>query len=381
MPFLSFVHAFIPLVAVVIAVSFAGCGWLSESITPPRGSDSHEVGNPSSGLVVIDATLARDLGTQGEDLTPQEAGALEDRLEEDPGASLTRARLLGFYFAQGATQDLNQALSARKKRLDHVLWFIRNDPESSILATPWGAFGAWEDTDQYSAARRAWLDQVESNPENLLIVYNAAKSFSIADGNLAIELMKRAQAIDHENPELARELGHLYNLRRIGADELTKVRYAELALGEFERAYELGDGEMRDSATVELMIAAYESRRPETARHYAETALSDGSEGWNRENRIHYAHLTLGRLALAGGNVETARAHLLAAGSVKGSPQLDTFGSDMMLAKELLEVGERDVVLRYFDLCSEFWEMGIERLAEWKEQVESGTVHDLQFSM
>ena len=48
----------------------------------------------------------------------------------------------------------------------------------------------------------------------------------------------------------------------------------------------------------------------------------------------------------------------MAAGATPGSPQLDSFGPNMTLAKELLEKGQPDVVLHYFALCKNFWEDG-----------------------
>jgi hypothetical protein len=41
----------------------------------------------------------------------------------------------------------------------------------------------------------------------------------------------------------------------------------------------------------------------------------------------------------------------------------------MMLARELLEKGQRDVVLEYFQLCGKFWSYDRGQLARWTEQV------------
>ena len=41
----------------------------------------------------------------------------------------------------------------------------------------------------------------------------------------------------------------------------------------------------------------------------------------------------------------------------------------MILAKELLQKNETTVVLEYFDLCGEFWDMGQEQLMKWEEIV------------
>ena len=55
------------------------------------------------------------------------------------------------------------------------------------------------------------------------------------------------------------------------------------------------------------------ARAERKAREYAEAALNDNSRGWNQGNRTHYGHLTLGRIALAEGNVEEAKYRLIAA--------------------------------------------------------------------
>ena len=60
-------------------------------------------------------------------------------------------------------------------------------------------------------------------------------------------------------------------------------------------------------------------------------------------------------MALRAGDIETAKVKLLEAAKTDGSPQLNSFGPNMSLAKELIELGERDVVLVYFELCRRFW--------------------------
>ena len=76
------------------------------------------------------------------------------------------------------------------------------------------------------------------------------------------------------------------------------------------------------------------------------------------------------------GDVEQAKRRLVAAAKVSGSPQLDSFGPNMSLALELLEQGERDVVLEYFKRCGSFWKMGTDRLQEWTSQVQQGVIPD-----
>ena len=84
----------------------------------------------------------------------------------------------------------------------------------------------------------------------------------------------------------------------------------------------------------------------------------------------------MGRIALADGDLEEARARLIAAGETPGSPQLNSFGPDMALAKALFERGEKQTVLRYLELCLEFWEMGQDELKNWIALIEGGRTPD-----
>lgn len=99
---------------------------------------------------------------------------------------------------------------------------------------------------------------------------------------------------------------------------------------------------------------------------------------WNYGNAIHKGHLILGRIALRQGDHYQAIEHLLAAGKTPGSPQLDTFGPNMTLAKELLEVGERDAVLAFIKLCQNFWESEFAQDSPylWSEQIMHGELPD-----
>lgn len=86
----------------------------------------------------------------------------------------------------------------------------------------------------------------------------------------------------------------------------------------------------------------------------------------------HVGNVVLGELALSTGDVAKAKKCLLAAAEISGSPSLSTFGPDMRLAQQLIERGERDTVLEYFDACAKFWEDRDGKLEHWKTDVQQG---------
>ena len=113
----------------------------------------------------------------------------------------------------------------------------------------------------------------------------------------------------------------------------------------------------------------------EKARTYATEFLQQAEQNkssWAYGNAINKGNVVLGRIALREGKLEAAKKHLLAAGATKGSPQLDSFGPNMALAKELLEKGEKETVLEYFKLCARFWKSGADKLDRWAKEVNAG---------
>jgi hypothetical protein len=136
-----------------------------------------------------------------------------------------------------------------------------------------------------------------------------------------------------------------------------------------ERFYALGDAAKE----------SFNAGDVDAARGYAEELMELYPQfrgNWNYGNAIEDAHLVLGRIAVAEGRIDDAKRHLLEAGKSSGSPQMDTFGPNMSLARDLLLHGERDVVLEYFELCRKFWDMGHGKLDQWGRQVEDGDVPD-----
>ena len=142
----------------------------------------------------------------------------------------------------------------------------------------------------------------------------------------------------------------------------------------------------QDSSTAERFYAlndaakaAYEVGRFEDAAGYAGQLLETATrfpKDWNYGNAVHDGHMVLGRLALRADDVATAETHLHDAGATPGSPQLDSFGPNMSLARDLLAAGHHAAVLEYLDQCGSFWELGADRLRRWKADIENGELPD-----
>ncbi len=105
------------------------------------------------------------------------------------------------------------------------------------------------------------------------------------------------------------------------------------------------------------------------------------SKDWNYGNAIFYGNFVLGRIAVKRGSLKQAGQYLLAAGATPGSAQLDSFGPNMILAKELLQKGQSGVVLQYLALCRNFWEDGHRQLDEWSAEVRNGGIPDFNRSL
>jgi len=79
---------------------------------------------------------------------------------------------------------------------------------------------------------------------------------------------------------------------------------------------------------------------------------------------------------LRDGAVTEAKDYLLASAQTTGSPVQQSFGPNMRLAKELLECGEREVVVEYLRQCSQFWQTDDHQAEQWIYAIEHGQTPD-----
>ena len=120
------------------------------------------------------------------------------------------------------------------------------------------------------------------------------------------------------------------------------------------------------------------------AENYANQLLQTAPQypgDWNYGNAIFYGNFVLGRIAVKRGDFARAGKYLLAAGATPGSPQLNSFGPNMTLAKELVENGQSDVALRFLALCKKFWKMDYGKLDQWSADIRGATTPDFSSNL
>jgi tetratricopeptide (TPR) repeat protein len=160
-------------------------------------------------------------------------------------------------------------------------------------------------------------------------------------------------------------------------------KYPVTPQGRLARAAKLlanaSDASQRFYALNDAAKESFNIGKIEDAKKYATELLQLSSQfrgDWNYGNAVQDGNLVLGRIAVREGRIEDAKGYLLAAGKSPGSPQLDSFGPNLSLAKDLLEKGQRDTVLNYFELCRKFWKMDYGKLNQWSREVKAGTIPD-----
>lgn len=322
-----------------------------------------------------DRTDATMLAMEGGKLSSKEAKKLEDKLKANPNDLSTRTKLLGYYSRKRFQSD-----SARKARQRHIMWIIENCPEVKIAGLSYASLNPVLDGELYYEAKKLWLKQVETHKENTAILGNAAHFFLIHDRDVAEDLLKKAQALEPDNPEWPKRLGRLYSLGLSDKSGKSKRETAAKSLKQLEKALSLTTEERHRFYMLKgLAKVAFESGDMKKAKTYATELLNKADQcknNWNYGNAIHHGNLILGRIALKSGDLEKAKEYLIEAGKTPGSPQLNSFGPNMTLAKELLEKGERKIVIRYFRLCATFWEMERDRLKKWTSIIKEGGIPD-----
>lgn len=316
-----------------------------------------------------------DLLRKGRYLSEKEVIQLEQKLLKNPNDLSQRIKLLGYYELRSFESEKD-----RKSRHTHILWIIENNPDDQIAGLPPCHLDPFIDGKVYDKARELWHKQTEIYKTNSSVLGNAANFSVLYDKDFAETLFKKVKNLEPTNPEWPRRLGHLYALGINSKDEKLRREASLKALNQFEFAYKLT---VKDTARFyllsELAEQSFEAGDMKKAEKYAAELLIKAAQyqdDWNYGNAIHIGNIILGRCALKSGQLEKAGEYLILSGKTPGSPQLNSFGPNMMLAHELLQEGEREVVIKYFQLCEIFWKGGTSILKSWTSTVKNGGIPD-----
>jgi Flp pilus assembly protein TadD len=317
--------------------------------------------------------VARERMMAGWKLSDPEAAALADRIDADPSDLAARTQLLAYYF------DRDDDPQSIKARADHVLYIIRHHPAEPIAGLPPMQLNPVQHGRSFEQARDLWLEQAERHSDNAAVLGNAASCLRLHESEQAERLLQQAAVLEPENAQWARDLGLLYKNRMSRAEGAQRREWAGKALQQLQRGRQLEQGASGFYLLNDLTKMAFEAGELESAVSYSRELLETAErrpDDWNYGNAIHDGHLVLGRIALQGGDVDEAKTRLLESGKTRGSPQLNSFGPSLLLAKELLEAGEKDAVLAYLEAIGKFWHLGTDRLEQCKRAIESGNPPD-----
>jgi len=322
------------------------------------------------------------LMARGTALSEQQAERLERDVEAAPHDFADRIELLYFYSFKHSSGLTPDELANRRK---HILWVIANEASSAFAGDPAMEFypkGEEPDPEGIEQAQRLWLSQIGKKPANSRILYNAGEFFSsIHEYPQSEELLERARTIDPSAYDIASSLAtdYWHDARYAATSDQFRTLSVK-ALGVFEQAIKNAHGkEERRFVLPYAAQAAIEAGETAKATSWSREMLTMAEapeEGRDYSDEIHYGNIVLGRIALQQGDVDGAAAHLVKAGGISGNPHLDTFGPNMILAKELLEKGDNKPVLEYLEACSKFWKSDDGKLATWRSDIVAGKTPD-----
>lgn len=197
---------------------------------------------------------------------------------------------------------------------------------------------------------------------------------------LAETLLVRADKLQPNNPYWGETLGQhlLHQAKR--SPPTDSAASLKRAFGYLDNALaRTTEPESRLYRLDEVAKLAFNVGEFAKAEKYAAELLAFASQNPNDEKygpALHDGHMIMGRLALRRNSVAEARERLIAAGKTTGGGTLTSFGPNMSLANDLLNVGERQVVIEYLRLCKNFWSGPHVPIDGWIGLIESGRKPD-----
>jgi tetratricopeptide (TPR) repeat protein len=321
----------------------------------------------------------------GMQATESQALAAETRFGADSTRLLDLAFYLGYACARGGMPaELLPNVVAR------IRWLIEHHPGSQLMFVV-GVYARPTDFAAYDELRAAWLVAITAHGSEVPVLKNAANFFQEWDADRTEALLRRvlelAPADLLSSMALSGKLmqrAQTWTEMHATSGESNSIRFDPLLVAEAIRILEAALAsvpETEDTSALlmeltEAAAAANDWQKCELAAQRLLDCVGARDLGWMHGNAVFYGHTGIGRAALRRGDIEESKRRLLAAVAMSGSPQLSSFGPNMSLARELLEVGEREVVLEFFERCRGFWKLHLDLLDSWKDVVLQGDIPD-----
>jgi hypothetical protein len=323
---------------------------------------------------------------QGQQLNQAAAAGLEKTLQATPDDLNAHEQLVGYYYVTAVIvpsnaqtrPDPNAPTLARDR---HLIWLIQHSPGLELLGiSPMGVVQPVPDAAGYAAAMDAWSHQAGQQAA-AHVNGNAGIFFAQTDDPRAVDLLGAAEAGDSQNATWPGALGELYahQARSSPAGSPALAQTAASAVRELEKAWNLSGSSNTDPLLSRIAKLAVVAGEDPKAVQYATVLLNTFKPGGGQSpltvgGPIHDGNMVLGQVALHRGDRAGAEQYLLKAGATPGSPQMQRFGPNFSLARDLLAAGSRDVVIRYCDEVAKFWGDG--KLATWRAAIAAGRTPD-----
>ncbi len=303
-------------------------------------------------LMIFSSCLAYGYGppklpgsTSPEITTPRDARRYEDKLLQDPGDAVSHYLLMEYYL-----KDRCKYKWARQGYQRHVLWFIKNRP-----ASHYHPLHPVEDQQAYQQAKELWLEYSRES-EDTKVLLRAASFFSFFEPIQAETIYQKLEKKDAKD-----RLG-LFGMRKMYWTAFRNdgdKRYAAGALAVGEEVCKRFKKKKR-WFLANMAEAAYELGDYDKANKFAKECLKTAKKNEKADGMLmHYGNIIQARLALRQGDIKKAKDYLKKSidlpGDLKGITWMEVTGPDLMIVKELLAVGEKELVLEYLSVCEKCW--------------------------
>jgi tetratricopeptide (TPR) repeat protein len=295
----------------------------------------------------------------GRNLAKSEVDRLEADIRKTPEDIDRRLKLIGYY-------DWNGRSSLDHLRLrTHVLWMVENHPEHPAVAEP-SLRDLRDDPEGTAQMTELWYKNAATCDTSAAVLKSAEKFFFGKDPAEAERLIHCLAEKEPNNSQWANELAQLYRMSGIPGQSFASQ--TERALYAYQQVLELmRNPAARQGLAGDMAAAAFKIGDFEGAAALAKLDLQSSDR-----NATQRANAILGRVALRSGDIAASKQFLLDSIGSAAARDIATYGPTMALARELLEKGERDIVLDYLDRCLTLWPRGETTLRSWISEIKNG---------